>query len=404
MGVIHNRSRRSYARPKKSYSRSLKPLLIAVILIAGYSFYILQPVASSVHLSITPPTSKGADISWSPEGQAAVGIEGRGAIAVSAREHQASIASLTKVISALAVLQKKPLDNKSQGPTIAFSSKDIDIYWQVVGQDGVALPVSAGQKLTEYQVLEAMLLRSANNMAISLTNWAFGSQRAYADYANKMLKQLGLDHTVVVEASGLDKGSRSTPSDLMRLADLAMKSPVIRDITAKTGADIPGLGSIKNTNMLPGLSESVKAIKVGLTDEAGSCLLFWVKTSQNPDVRLYGVVLGQSDFKKVVSYANSIAQKIIPDNFYQAKLVSKGQKVASYQEADGRSASLVAKQDITFSYWRGEKISLGIHENKGVHNLEVTVSGTAKAYSLKQDRNLSRPSFIWKFTHPLSKL
>ncbi len=386
---------------KRKRSIKLKLGLFLALLATVYTAYALRPLSYATHMSIAPPSSgQASNFNWPSVGQAAVGIEGQGAAAVSPNEHTVSIASITKLVTALAVLDKKPLKAGEQGASVSFGTSDIDIYNRVIAQDGVAIPVRAGQTMTERQALEAMVLRSANNIAITLGNWAFGSEEAYVKYANSMLRRMGFQHTRVAETSGLNPGSVSTPSELMLLGEMAMRSPVLREITAKPETDIAGFGIIKNTNRLPGLSDSVHALKVGLTDEAGSCLLFWV----NPDnsgskTRVYGAVLGQPDFKAVVAYVNTLAEKVIPSNFSQAKVVSGGEKVATYKDKTGLSVSLTAKNDVVVPYWRGKDISLSVQERGLRHELKVKTANSAQSYALALgDRQQS--SVAWRLLHP----
>ncbi|MEO7015170.1 MAG: D-alanyl-D-alanine carboxypeptidase, partial [Leifsonia sp.] len=72
------------------------------------------------------------------------------------------IASMTKTITALVVLEKKPLKVGNDGPTITFTQKDVSIWNQVIAAGGSWAPVVAGTSMTEKQALEAMLLPSAN--------------------------------------------------------------------------------------------------------------------------------------------------------------------------------------------------------------------------------------------------
>ncbi|HUC89253.1 MAG TPA: hypothetical protein VMR45_00455 [Patescibacteria group bacterium] len=389
-------------RPLKSKrSVRVRASIFVVLMLAGYAIYALRPITYAVQISLTPPDSGRAQITWPAAGQAALSIEGQGTVAVSPKEHQASIASITKMITALAVLDKKPLKAGQQGGVMKFTANDVAICQRVVAQDGVAIGVQPGQSMTERQALEAMLLRSANNIAISLGNWAFGSEKAYKDYTNDMLKRLGFKQTHVAEASGLDAGTVSTPSELLKLGEMAMKSSVIKEITAKSETTIPGFGTIRNGSQLLGLDNSVHALKDGLTDEAGSCLLFWINpdSSSAPKTRIYGVVLGQPDFKTVVNSVNSLAERAVPANFSYKKVASGGEKVASYEGGKGLSIAVTTKRDVVVPHWRGKTIALSVSEKGAQPELRVKTAGATQTYALALGKH-PKSTVTWRFLHP----
>jgi D-alanyl-D-alanine carboxypeptidase (penicillin-binding protein 5/6) len=96
--------------------------------------------------------------------------------------------------------------------------------------------VAAGEQISEYQALQAMLLPSANNMADSLARWAFGSPADYVTYANGIIKKMGLSHTVVGNTNGFDDTTTSTADDLVMIGLQAMRNPVIADIVSQSTA------------------------------------------------------------------------------------------------------------------------------------------------------------------------
>jgi len=76
--------------------------------------------------------------------------------------------------------------------------------------------VSLGEKLSEYQALQAMLIPSGNNMADSFgRGWIFGSPEAYVTYANQMISTMGLNKTLVGDAaSGFGDSTTSTADEI----------------------------------------------------------------------------------------------------------------------------------------------------------------------------------------------
>jgi len=158
------------------------------------------------------------------------------------------------------------------------------------------LPVYEGMVVTQYQALQMMLIASANNIADTLAERIFGSEEAYITYAQNMLKRMGLSKTTVADASGFSSRTVSTASELVKIGIAALKNPVIAEIVAQSQAQIPGVGTIKNTNELLG-SDGVVGIKTGTTNQAGSCLLFAARYAgvDGQKVTLVGVIMGDLD-------------------------------------------------------------------------------------------------------------
>lgn len=231
---------------------------------------------------------------WPSDVQAgAIGAVGEGVLATHGGNAQRPIASIAKVITALAILEKHPLNREEQGPSIPITPADEQRYRDYIAQNGSVVAVQAGVALTEYQALQAMLLPSANNASDTAALWAFGSMQNYHNYANAMLQRQGLKNTVVGgDASGLDPASKSTPTDLILLGELALRQPVIAEIVAQKEAIIPFAGTIPNYNRLV-TQYGFSGIKPGDSNEAGVTLLFSAQhTFKGKPVHLIGVLLG----------------------------------------------------------------------------------------------------------------
>jgi serine-type D-Ala-D-Ala carboxypeptidase (penicillin-binding protein 5/6) len=155
--------------------------------------------------------------------------------------------------------------------------------------------VLAGERLTERQALEALLLPSANNIAAALATHVTGGAAAFVRAMNAEAVALHMRHTTYTDPSGLDPATMSTAADQLRLARAAMRSPIFAAIVAMPTATIPVAGTIGNTDGLLG-HDGFVGIKTGSTDAAGGCFMF--EATQRHDGRTHtviGVVLGQRD-------------------------------------------------------------------------------------------------------------
>lgn len=202
----------------------------------------------------------------------AVGTKERGVVSATEPNSPIPMASITKVVTALVILEKAPLELGEQGDSIELQQKDEDYYWQYAALEGTLTPVTAGYSMSQYEMLQTILLPSSNNIADTLTDYYFGGRDGFLHAAQSYLEREGLSDTRVVDATGFSPESVSTPKDLIRLGQLALQNDVIAEIVAQENASVSVAGTIPNYNSL--ITEPyVTGIKPGFTEEAGSCLL-----------------------------------------------------------------------------------------------------------------------------------
>ena len=266
--------------------------VVGVLLSGGVRFQ-AAPGAKAVLSPVA--VAKDLHPDWPSGGQAAIGTVEDGVLARSSRDEKARpTASMAKVITALAIMEKQPLMLGQQGESYTMTADDVANYQDEAARGGSVVPVYEGMVLTQYQALQMMLIASSNNMANTLAEKVFGSREAYVSYAQDMLRRNGFSRTVVADASGFSSDTISTPSELVAIGIEALGNPVIAEIIAQQEAHIPGAGYIKNTNQLLGV-DGVVGIKTGTTDEAGSCLLFAARhtAKDGKKVTIVGVIMGE---------------------------------------------------------------------------------------------------------------
>lgn len=305
--------RRSYIHERQA-KKSHRLLLFAglsiviILLLSAYGFVTMGKRSTiSTNQTETPQVltssddvTKNVDLEWPVTGQAAVGSVEHGILgSSSSNENARPIASMAKVITALAVMEKQPFELGNTGPSFSITKKDIESMSAYIEEEGSVQPLLIGMKLTEYQALERMLMASDNNVADILVERIFGSQEAYVLYANNMLKRMGLEHTTVADASGFSSDTVSTPADLITIGIAALKNPVIAHIVAQQQTQLPVADrylTLTNTNQLLG-TDGVIGIKTGTTGDAGSCLLFAARYRANDgnEGTLVGVIMGDKD-------------------------------------------------------------------------------------------------------------
>jgi len=197
-------------------------LLLAFLIITPSVWYVFAalnknpPQLMFTQNNLSVLSGQTAPMPWPAIGQAAIGSTAEGVVATSSTKTiPAPTASIAKVITVLAVVQKLELKNARE-QLLTLGPRDVAIYNNYKANDGSTVQVADGEQINLYDAFETMLLPSANNMADSVALWAFGSQDNYAAYANAMVRSWGLTHTTIgSDASGFSPSTLSTPSDLV---------------------------------------------------------------------------------------------------------------------------------------------------------------------------------------------
>jgi D-alanyl-D-alanine carboxypeptidase (penicillin-binding protein 5/6) len=200
------------------------------------------------------------------------------------------IASITKVMTALVILQAGGLDRKVVVPP---GVKD---YVARYGAEAIGLV--PGQVFTVDELLHAMLIASAADAAYTLANAYGPGLPAFIAKMNAAAEKLGLTRTRFTSPDGLpyptETSTYSTAAQLIRLGEAAMGYSSFRAIVRLRSYSLPENGGHKaysfwTSDELLGRYGGVVGIKGGYTDGAGHTLLF--EAVRNGRV-LIGDVLG----------------------------------------------------------------------------------------------------------------
>jgi D-alanyl-D-alanine carboxypeptidase (penicillin-binding protein 5/6) len=346
------------AKAKKFLKRVLI-LSIVLLLALGILQYFrplpaLQPTTT---LKIPAAESVAVALPWPNYGQAAVGAAGFGVLETHGLQKSAPIASVTKIMTAYSLLKRRPLNAGEQGPLITITDTDVTIYKDYYSKNGSVAKVTAGEQISEYQALQAMLLPSANNFADTLANWGFGSLDKYIEYANDQAQSLGMKDTHISDASGFSPQTMSSARDLVILGEAALTNPVLADIVSQQQATVPEAGLIKNTNRLLG-TDGINGIKTGNTDEAGGCYLFSsVKKVGDQDVTVIGAIMGAPQLNNAISDSVPLID-VSGKDFKTITPIKAGQKIGYYLLPWGGQADVVAKDDLSLLTWQSQKVQL----------------------------------------------
>src|SRR5712672_2935886 len=126
-------------------------------------------------------------------------------------------------MTAYLVLRDHPLRLGQDGPTITLTDADMADTDRRRRQRESVVPIAAGEQLTERQALQALLLPSANNIAVVLARWDAGSMERFVARMNATARSLGMTHTRYTDPSGYHDTTVSTAVDQVRIVDRAMR-------------------------------------------------------------------------------------------------------------------------------------------------------------------------------------
>jgi serine-type D-Ala-D-Ala carboxypeptidase (penicillin-binding protein 5/6) len=211
--------------------------------------------------------------------------------------------SVTKVMTALVVIQAGNLDQKITVPASAVS--------YVASHGASSAGLHAGDVLTARQLLDAMLLPSGCDAAYVLAT-AYGPGRAaFVAKMNAEATQLGLAKTHFANFDGLPyptpQATYSTPASLIALGLAAMALAPFRATVDRRAYHLAARNghhayTWRNTNLLLGSYAGTDGIKTGFTLAAGYCLVF---EAQRGTSVLIGVVLHSTATKPAARFTDA---------------------------------------------------------------------------------------------------
>lgn len=202
-------------------------------------------------------------------------------------ETKLPIASLTKVMSAVVILENLNLDNIV---TIAIDS---------IRVDGEKQDLYLGEKLSVRNLLKLMLIESSNDAAYAVMSYAKSRGINFVELMNAEAVKAGMSNSYFIDPAGLNDNAYSTASDLIKLVEYSLKYHEIWDISAEKTAIVESSDErikheIISTNRLLGLVKDIIGGKTGYTDGALQCMILVTSIPDYPS-KIVSVVLGSND-------------------------------------------------------------------------------------------------------------
>jgi len=253
-------------------------------------------------------------------------------------------ASVTKIMTALLVLEKCKLDE-----VVTVGKKPPFI-------DGNKIYIFEGEQLTIEQMLYALMVESANDVASALAEYISGSEEAFGTLMTQRAEQLGCTNTNFTNPHGLhDPNHYTTAYDLSLIAREAMKNDMFRKLVSTKYYVVEPSNKqpekrylyINNQILLNSKFhiDGANGIKVGYTDEAGHS---FVGSAFSGDTKMMVVLLHD---KKPGMWEDAFGLLNYGLKSYETiKEVSAGEYVASLKAPKSEvEVPLVAERDLYYT-------------------------------------------------------
>lgn len=266
----------------KNFHQWIRPVLFClfgvVLLLLGVGCAersVRPPIRSAMAVPQPPPVAQapeGASVLW-PE--SAPSIHAKSAICIDARTGRVlfqknadeirQVASTQKLLTALIIVERENLDGYV---TIAPADTRVE---------PTKLGLRVGERYPRRLLLQAIMVKSANDAAAALARDHAGSEEAFAAEMNRVAYALGARSSYFRNAHGLPAPQYSTARDMARIAFRAYRNAEIRRMTALQQVvfrhNSGRVTTLKTTNDLLKKSPVHTGMKTGFTFAAGRCLV-----------------------------------------------------------------------------------------------------------------------------------
>lgn|GEM_PF-393550 len=364
---------------------------------------------STVHLVETVPGTAPA-LPWPSAGEAAVDVPALGLVEQSGPEAPVPIASLTKIMTGYLTLRDHPLAPGAHGPSLVMTAAD---QTEAIAEDAdgaTNVPVQPGERLTERQLLNGLMVHSANDFADVLARWDAGTVPAFVTKMNSAAAALGMAHTRFADASGLSGATVGTPADLLRVTQAAMAIPTFAAVVDQPSITLPIAGRLVNYVQSVG-TDGVVGVKSGFTQAAMGCLVMAAdRTVGGRTVLMLAAVTGQAGTDPL-SDADQTALRIVDavaGGLHPLAVLAGGTRVGTVTTAWTRPAvAVVATAPATLVVWPGQVVRAGLSDDPvrtgtlaGAHVETVTVSAGAEQVRVYAQLagSVRGPTLRWRLT------
>lgn len=323
-------------------------------------------------------------------------------------------ASLTKILTAIVVVENANLDE-----TVTISKSAINS----VEFGYISSNLKEGEELTVEQLLNILIVSSANDVAVALAEHISGSVDNFAILMNETATKIGCTNSNFVNPNGThNENHYSTAYDLSLIGNYALKFDILKKIFAKTSFTLPSTNLYTSEDRVYSTTNEIllswnnnyykyaKGMKTGFTTPAGFCLITY---AQKDDLQLLSVVLNSStsdnrylETKKILDYGFN--------NFSLKKFANKGDIIQTVSvkgaTKDTKKLNLILNDDLFITVDNdldlstvkpqiniNKKIKAPIIEGTVLGSLSYTVNGITYTQNLIANNDVKSSHLVLKF-------
>lgn len=306
-------------------------------------------------------------------------------------------ASTTKIMTAILTIENCDLNDIA---TVSYNA----VMSVPSGYSNAALQID--EQLTLGQLLEVLLVHSANDAANVLAEHVGGSNESFATMMNTKANEIGCSNTHFTNPSGKhDDNHYTTAYDLALITQYCMKNSTFRSIVSKSSCTIAPTNKYEqrhynNTNELVIPNENKKAdnyyykyaigVKTGYTKEAKNCL---ISASNKDNFELISVVLGSKATELGLSGRNIDSINLLNygyNNYTIKKLKNKNDIIKQVEVAnatkDTKNLDIVISDNIVALMNQNDSFNTTLPEIQ-IDNLTAPISQNAVVGKIKYNVN-----------------
>jgi len=352
-----------------------------------------------------------APIPWPAEGEGAVAVPALGLVLSPGAEHPVPIASLTKIMTAYVVLRDHPIAPEVQGPGVTIDPAEQNEEMEEAEANDTSVPVQAGEVLSERQLLDGLMVHSANNFADALATWDAGSVPAFVSKMNATAASLGMTATHYADADGIDSQTTSTPVDQLRVASAAMTIPTFAAVVGQPSISLPLAGTITNYVRQIG-TDGIVGVKSGFTQAALGCLvLAGERTVAGHVVLVLAAVTGQPGLDPLDAAAQQTVSMLdaAAGSLREVQAVTPGEEIATVKTSwDSDPVAGAAGEGLSALAWPGDTLRMSIDflpladrapDGTRLGTLSVIVGSERLSVPVLSAGRIKPPSLAWRLAH-----
>lgn len=262
-------------------------------------------------------------------------------------------ASMTKMMGLLLIFESLNNGKITWDETVTTSE-------HAASMGGSQVFLEPNETMSVKDLIKAICIASANDAMVAMGEKLGGTHEGFVKMMNKKAKELNLENTNFVNATGLhDNEHYSCAKDMGIIAKALIEvgGQELLDITSTYDAYIRENSDSKfwlvNTNKLLKQYEGVDGLKTGFTQEAMSCIAV---SAKKDNLRLIAVVMGEptskmrnEEIKQMLDYGYSI--------YAQDVLLPAGSVLEdrTFENGKPNQAQLVTLQDMVYVYEKGNQ-------------------------------------------------